>query len=63
MKDLDELMLENDAAKLLKCSQRTLQGWRTQHKGPRFVKLGKRCIRYRLKDLIDFISQRTQPET
>ena len=30
---------------------RTLEGWRHDGSGPRFVRCSRRCIRYRIKDL------------
>ncbi len=52
--DPDGLMVENEAAHLLAVSQRTLQAWRLRGGGPRFVKAG-RAIRYRRRDLIDWM--------
>lgn len=48
------LLDEKEVAKILRCSHRTLQGWRLSGKGPPFVKIG-RIIRYRRSDVEDFI--------
>jgi predicted DNA-binding transcriptional regulator AlpA len=49
--DPDALMTEVEAADFLKMSERTLQDWRSQKRGPPFVKAG-RAVRYRRRDLI-----------
>ena len=43
-----------EAADFLGLSIRKLEKMRREGDGPRFVKVGHNCIRYRLKDLIDF---------
>ena len=47
---------ENEAAKLLHVSARTLQRWREQRTGPTFIKLANR-IRYPRAELIEFLAQ------
>lgn len=56
--DLDGLLKEQDAAELLSLSVRTLQAWRVRLAGPAFVHVG-RAIRYRRRDLLDWISANT----
>ena len=51
--ELLSLRSEADAAEFLCASPRTLQTWRLQGGGPRYVKNG-RSVRYRLKDLIAY---------
>lgn len=46
-------LTEGELAAHWNMSLRTLQRWRMQGKGPRFVKLG-RCVRYRLTDALAF---------
>lgn len=46
---------EEDVANILKVSRKTLQAWRGQGKGPRFLKIG-RSIRYSEDSLADFMS-------
>jgi hypothetical protein len=59
----DQLYDERQAARLLRVSRRTLQGWRLKGGGPLFVRLGPRCIRYRRADLQDFMVERTARST
>jgi hypothetical protein len=62
--DLDELLPQRDAARLLGVSERTLEGWR--HKisdGPAFVRITARCVRYRRGDLLDFIAAKRRRST
>jgi predicted DNA-binding transcriptional regulator AlpA len=54
----DKLLTEKEAALVLGVSVYTLQKWRLRRVGPRYVKLG-RAIRYRMSDLLDFISGNT----
>lgn len=42
------------AAELLGIELRTLENWRSQGRGPRYIKVGSR-VRYRVADLIDYI--------
>lgn len=49
---LDQLLNEQQAAALLGYSPRALQGWRFKGGGPRFVKVSRRSIRYRRRDLL-----------
>jgi hypothetical protein len=53
--ELDAAVDENQAAKFLGFSPRTLQAWRYRGGGPRFVKaIGARAVRYRWRDLLEF---------
>jgi hypothetical protein len=56
--DADALLTEAEAADFLKLSVRTLQAWRLRIAGPAFVHVG-RAIRYRRRDLIDWIEANT----
>jgi len=51
-----DLVDENEAAAILKIEPRTLRNWRGLRKGPRFVKIGERVVRYRRADLAAFIA-------
>ena len=42
------------AAKVLGVSVRTLEKWRSEGGGPKFVKMSHRCVRYRMCDLQEF---------
>ena len=44
------------AAAFLGLHHQTLRNWRTQSKGPAYVKLG-RAVRYRLYDLRDYMTE------
>ncbi|MDM8344155.1 helix-turn-helix domain-containing protein [Pseudochrobactrum sp. sp1633] len=55
--DLDGLLSEEEAADLLKLVPRTLTVWRTQSKGPRFLKIGRRVF-YRREWLVEFARSR-----
>ena len=45
---------ERFAAAYLSVSVNTLRGWRRRRRGPRFLKLGAKSVRYSLRDLISF---------
>ena len=44
-------LTEKELAARWKLTIRTLQGWRSKGIGPRYVRLGKRSIYYRLEDV------------
>lgn len=56
--DPDVLETESNASRLLEVKPRTLQEWRRTGRGPRFVRISHRCVRYRRRDLIAFIEAR-----
>jgi DNA-binding transcriptional MerR regulator len=56
--ELEVLLNEVQAAKILNLSTRTLQAWRSQGNGPAFVRAG-RAIRYRGRDLLEWIDANT----
>ena len=60
---LDRLITENEAASIIGYSVRALQNWRVRGGGPRFVKVSRRSIRYRRRDLIDWAEARIQVHT
>lgn len=53
-----QMMNEKEAAAYLGLSARTLQQWRYLKRGPRYVKVSERCVRYRLVDLDDWVATR-----
>ncbi len=61
--DPEQLMNEHRAAELLGYSIRALQVWRMNGKGPKFIKVSARSIRYRRRDLIDWIDGNTRMST
>ena len=60
--NLDRLLTQPEAAKLLRLSENTLRQWRARGRGPRFVRLSNRAIRYRNEDLEDFVDERIKEE-
>lgn len=56
------LLTEQQASAVLGLSVRTLQKWRLQGNGPRFVKLGH-AVRYDPKDLEGFVDRSRRRST
>jgi hypothetical protein len=52
--DLDKLLTTAEAAQVLRLSERSLERFRTAGIGPRFLRLGRRAIRYTGLDLRDY---------
>jgi len=60
-KYMTELLLkELQAAEKLILSPRTLAQWRFLGKGPAFIRISPRCIRYRSADVENWIAQHVQ---
>ena len=53
------LLTEKEAAEGLRCTVAALRRWRREHRGPRWVHLG-RLIRYSPADLEEFIKASTE---
>lgn len=60
---LNQLITEQDAAAFLGYTIRALQNWRLRGGGPKFVKVSKRSIRYRRRDLIEWSEERLRSNT
>ena len=60
--DPDTLLTEHQTTRMLNVSSRTLQNWRLRGGGPLYVKCG-RAIRYRRRDLLDWIEKGTIENT
>ena len=60
---LDRLITEQEAAEFLGVQVKTLQEWRTKGRGPRFVRLGTRMVKYRRRELISFSDDRLVSST
>lgn len=60
---LSPLMTETQAAEYLSLTNRALQAWRCQGRGPRFVKISARAVRYRLEDLERWVEERLRRST
>lgn len=53
-----EVLLTTDqTAELLAITRETLANWRVQGRGPRFLQLSPRCIRYRRRDVEEWTAQ------
>jgi hypothetical protein len=55
-----DLVDEREAAAILNVEVRTLRNWRALGKGPRFVKVGERIVRYLRVELAAFITHRVE---
>lgn len=61
---LKNLLTTHEAAKLLRASHRTLEGWRFRNVGPPYIQLGERGIRYSRDDLEAWLEgQMQRPRT
>jgi predicted DNA-binding transcriptional regulator AlpA len=60
---LHHLLTELQASTYLNVAVKTLQNYRWLGQGPRFVKLGKRMVRYRLSDLENFVTANLRSST
>lgn len=60
---LDRLITESEAANFLGYTVRALQNWRVRGGGPQFVKVSSRSIRYRRKDIVDWIESKLTSST
>jgi len=43
-----------EAAAFLGLTPRTLEAWRQQKRGPKYLSYSLRCVRYRLRDLMEY---------
>ena len=51
------VLTPSEAARKLLMSDSALRAWRRSGQGPRFIRLGRRAVRYALADLEAFIKQ------
>lgn len=56
------LLTEDDMKAMLAVSDHTLQAWRMQGNGPKFVKLGK-AVFYRICDVSEWINSNVKEKT
>ena len=61
--ELEQLIPEKRAAKLIGISPRTLRNWRVKGGGPKYVQVSIRCIRYRRRDVLEWIAARERRHT
>ena len=58
--DNGKLLTAAEAAQVLTLANpRSLAAWRSRGYGPPFIKIGKRCVRYRYGDLLAYLARRT----
>jgi len=57
------LLTQREAALVLRLSERTLERWRVQGTGPRFVRLPGGSIRYRQQDIEADVAARVVTST
>lgn len=57
-KAVKELLSTVEAAEWLGLEEATLREWRSDQKGPPYIEISARCIRYALKDLEKYIAER-----
>lgn len=65
MDDLDEFILvsESQASEIIGMKVSTLRYWRITGEGPAFIKVGGRCVRYKLCDINEWIESRRYRST
>ena len=61
--DPDQLLKEEEGAKLCGVTRRAFQQWRFDGKGPRYVSISRRCVRYRRQDIIEWIENHLRAST
>jgi predicted DNA-binding transcriptional regulator AlpA len=59
---IENLRTCKQAAAFLTVSEKTLEAWRSQNRGPRFIKLGRR-VAYRMEDLVTYSERHTVATT
>jgi hypothetical protein len=60
---LDRLITEQEAANFLCYSVRALQNWRLRGGGPEYVRVSRRSVRYRRRDLNAWANDRREAHT
>ena len=58
-----QLLTETETSEILNCSVAALRRWRRERRGPKFLKVEGRLVRYRDSDLEEFADQSTQNVT
>ncbi len=59
--DDDALLPQKRVATLLSVSPRALEAWRMRGVGPPFIRISKRCVRYRRRDVEAWLAARGTP--
>lgn len=60
---LEKLLLPQEVAEMLRVEVETLEGWRSKGSGPRYLKFGKREIRYRPSEVLRWLDERVCSST
>ncbi len=57
------LLTPPEVAERLRVALKTLEDWRRRGDGPRFIRLGRACVRYRTEEIEAFLAARTLRHT
>ena len=57
--DADALLDSDGTADVIGVRPKTLESWRTRNIGPKFIRLSRRCVRYRLADIKEYLAKHT----
>jgi predicted DNA-binding transcriptional regulator AlpA len=60
---MNELLDTTETAERLRMHPTTLATWRTQGRGPRFLKMGQRKVLYRATDIDEWLDQNERRST
>jgi predicted DNA-binding transcriptional regulator AlpA len=58
---IDQLLTGREVAAILKLTPQTVIEWRRENRGPRWVRIGQRAIRYRRSELEAWIAEGEAP--
>ena len=61
--DDDTLIRRSDLPKYLPIAAQTAARWSCEGQGPRFIKVGRRLVAYRVGDLREWLQNQTQTNT
>lgn len=56
---MSNLISEHEVARILNIAPKTLQSWRQNGFGPKYLKLSNKTIRYKTEDIQNWLQQRT----
>lgn len=59
----DATLTTAQAAEMLGIKPGTLEIWRVYGKSPRYLKIGRRAVRYRKSDILEFMESCTRENT
>ena len=57
----DRWLTRAEAAEYLRIQEQTLSNWAVNQKHLPFTKIGKKCVRYKLSDLREFMAKNRVP--